>query len=235
MSDSKSPQISRTLFNILVDLNNAVVWTVSTCPVISKSSSPCTNPLETIPRAPITIDIIITFMFHSFSIPQQGVKVLIPLFTLFNFTLQQRPQFCKFSLFCRLLWDLVIWSRFGDLFVSQNLTGVCASHFPGQILGCAYGCSYGQTSTSCTIPSGSPCPIFYSFWANLLHLLIMRLIVLSLSPHNLHLLFCCVLSILTLISLISHYGIVLSWRDSVSLFRFSFLKPCPHFYVYLTC
>ena len=34
LSDSKSPQISST---ILADLNNAVVWTVSTCPLISKS------------------------------------------------------------------------------------------------------------------------------------------------------------------------------------------------------
>ena len=37
LSDSKSPQLSRTLLSILADLNNAVVWTVSTRPVISKS------------------------------------------------------------------------------------------------------------------------------------------------------------------------------------------------------
>ena len=37
-SDSKY-QVSRTLLNILADLNNAVVWMVSTRPVISKSSS----------------------------------------------------------------------------------------------------------------------------------------------------------------------------------------------------
>ena len=42
----------------------------------------------------------------------------------------------------------------------------------------------------------------YSFCANLLHSLIMLLIVSSLSPHNLHLLFCCVLSILPLIWLV---------------------------------
>ena len=29
MSDSKSPQVSRTLLSILIDLNNAVVWIVS--------------------------------------------------------------------------------------------------------------------------------------------------------------------------------------------------------------
>ena len=36
---SKYPQVSRTLLSILADLKNAVVWMVSTCPLISKSSS----------------------------------------------------------------------------------------------------------------------------------------------------------------------------------------------------
>ena len=71
LSDSKSPQVSRTLLNILADLNN-VVWMVSTRPLISKSSSPCINPLVTVPRAPITIGITVTFMFYSLSIPYQG-------------------------------------------------------------------------------------------------------------------------------------------------------------------
>ena len=51
---------------ILSNLNNAVVWMVSACPLISKSSSPCINPLVTVPREPVTNGIIITFMFHSF-------------------------------------------------------------------------------------------------------------------------------------------------------------------------
>ena len=38
---------------------------VSARPLISKSSSPCTNPLVTVPGAPITIAITVTFMFHS--------------------------------------------------------------------------------------------------------------------------------------------------------------------------
>ena len=69
LSDSKSPQVTTTLLSILADLNNAVVWIVSTRPVNSMSSSPYINPLVTIPRAPVTISIIVTFMFHSFSIP----------------------------------------------------------------------------------------------------------------------------------------------------------------------
>ena len=39
LSDSKSPQVSGTLLNILVDLNNAVVSMVSICPPISNFSS----------------------------------------------------------------------------------------------------------------------------------------------------------------------------------------------------
>ena len=66
LSDSKSPQVFKTHLSILADLNNAVVRTVSTRPVISKSSSPCTNFLVIVPRAPITIGIIVTFKFHSF-------------------------------------------------------------------------------------------------------------------------------------------------------------------------
>ena len=66
LSDSKSPQVSRTLLSILAVLNNAVVWMVSTCPPTSKSSSPFSNPLATVPNAPITIGIIVTCVFYSF-------------------------------------------------------------------------------------------------------------------------------------------------------------------------
>ena len=66
LSDSKSPQVSRTLLSILVDLNNAVVCMVSARPLISKSFSPCTKLLVTVPNATITIPITVTFMFHIF-------------------------------------------------------------------------------------------------------------------------------------------------------------------------
>ena len=66
LSDSKSPQVSRTLLSILAVLNNAVIWKVSTRPPTSKSSSPFSNPLVTVPNAPIIIGIIVTYMFHSF-------------------------------------------------------------------------------------------------------------------------------------------------------------------------
>ena len=88
LRDSKSPQVSRTLLSILAVLYNAVVWMVPTRPSTSKSSSPFCNPLVTVPKAPITIDIIVTFMFHSlfffFQFPSK-VEVLILLFTFFQF------------------------------------------------------------------------------------------------------------------------------------------------------
>ena len=73
LSDSKSPQISRTHLNILDDLNSAVVWMVSTRVLIPNSASHFTNPFVTAPSATITIGITVTFMFHSFfSVTDQG-------------------------------------------------------------------------------------------------------------------------------------------------------------------
>ena len=66
LSDNKSPQVSSILLSILAVLNNVVVWKVSTRPTTSKSSSPFSNPLVTVPNAPITIGIIVTCMFRSF-------------------------------------------------------------------------------------------------------------------------------------------------------------------------
>ena len=66
LSDGKSPQVSRTLLWILTVLNNAVVWMLSTRLPASKSSSLFNNPLVTVPKVPITIGIIVTFMFHRF-------------------------------------------------------------------------------------------------------------------------------------------------------------------------
>ena len=48
LSDSKYPQVSRTLLSILVDLKSAVVWMVSTRVLISDSSSPIARHLVTV-------------------------------------------------------------------------------------------------------------------------------------------------------------------------------------------
>ena len=75
-----------------------------------------------------------------------------------------------------------------------------------------------------TLPTKS-CLALYSFCANSLHSLIMWLMVSSLSPHSLHLLFCCVVSILALIWLVlMALFCVAIRRDSVSLLNFPFLS-----------
>ena len=66
LSDSKFHQVSRTFLGILAVLKNAVVWTVSTRSPTSKSSIPFNSPLVTVRKAPITVGIIVTFMFHYF-------------------------------------------------------------------------------------------------------------------------------------------------------------------------
>ena len=66
LSDSKSPQVSRTHLRILAVLSNAVIRIVSTRPPTFKSSRPFSNPLVIVPKAPIIIGTIVTFMFHSF-------------------------------------------------------------------------------------------------------------------------------------------------------------------------
>ena len=46
---------------------------------------PLINSLVTVPKAPITIGIIVTFMFHSFFQFSSKFEVLITLFTFFQF------------------------------------------------------------------------------------------------------------------------------------------------------
>ena len=167
LSDSKSPQVSWTLLSILTDLKNDVVWIVSTRPLISKSSSSCINPLVTIPTAPIITGITDTFIFHDFfnSLSRSRTYLFYFLFLLtfvqFYFVVNQESKvynsasFCL-HFFCWLLQYLVVWPRLGDPFVSQNPWGVCVSHSPGQMSGCAYTiCSHCQTSISCTVPNWS--------------------------------------------------------------------------------
>ena len=121
LSDIKSPQVSRALRSILANLNYAVVWMVSTHPVISKSSCSCTNPLVTVPRAPITIDIIITFMFHSFFYSLARSRYLSLFSHSFNFTLCSAGT-AKSTILQVLFFLLLI------IISSGHLQGFCVSH-----------------------------------------------------------------------------------------------------------
>ena len=155
----------------------------------------------------MTIDTIVTFMFHSF------------------FTSLARSRYLSF--FALSLW-FILWSAgtsnslFYLLIIIRSglLAGirwsVCMlkSHrsicegfsWTGDWL-CIYHLLVWSNLNSLHISQWTTLPTrsflaLYSFCANLQHSLIMWLIVSSLSPHNVHLLFCCVLSILALIIII---------------------------------
>ena len=72
------------LFSVFwTDVNNAVVWMVSTRPLISDSSNLLTKRLVTVPSAIITIGTTATFMFYSccfFFNLKFPVKFVYPLF-----------------------------------------------------------------------------------------------------------------------------------------------------------
>ena len=119
VSDCKIPQVSRTLLNILADLNNAVIWMVWACPLISNSSSPFSKPLEIFPSAPITIDITATIAFHRSLLFcffcfffQFSCKILelVFLFVLFNFPSAETAKFTvRQVLFFFLLGYYKVW------------------------------------------------------------------------------------------------------------------------------
>ena len=104
LSYSKSPQVSMTLLSILPDTNNALVWMVSTCPLISKSSSPCTNLLVSVPSTLITIGITVSFVL------EQGLVTCLS-FSFLSILPHGQPEwqsslFGRFSFFCyyHLVW-----------------------------------------------------------------------------------------------------------------------------------
>ena len=112
---------------------------VSTRPPISNSH----KPLRIVPSAPNTIGITVTFMFLSFRFLS---------LSLGNPPGQQSPLFRGFSFSCELTLSLLFWPRLADQFGSENPREFYASHFPGQILLCAYTIwQSGQILISCTI------------------------------------------------------------------------------------
>ena len=137
LSDSKSHGVSRTLLSILVDLNNSVVWMVSTCPSTSNTSSPLSKPLWSVPRAPITIGIIITLTFPSF-LSSPARSEYFSLFSLsFIFTLwsagTSKLHYTASSLFSSFFFLLNI-TRFGllagirwSVWISKSQRILCAS------------------------------------------------------------------------------------------------------------
>ena len=132
LRDSKSPQVSRTLRDIQAVLNNIVVWIVSIRPPTSKSSSPFSNSLVTVPNVPITIGIIVSCMFYSFCFvffnSLARSKYLSFFSHSFSFILWSagtaKSTILQFLFFYWLLFSLVFWPRFGDPFICPSPIGV---------------------------------------------------------------------------------------------------------------
>ena len=235
LSESKSPQVSRTRLRILAVLSNAVIWIVSTRPPTSKSSRPFNNPLVIVPKAPITIGIIVTFMFHSFFNSLARSRYLSFFAHSFRF-IRWSAGIAK-STILQVLFFLLIIIRKGllagirwSVCMLKSHRSLCESFSRTGAGLCIYhllvwsNLNFLHISQWITLSTQS-CLALYSFCANLLHSLIMWLIVSSLSPHSLHLLFCCILSILALIWLVlMALSCAAIRRDSVSLLRFPFLS-----------
>ena len=221
LSDSKSPQVSRIRLRILAFHRSAVIWIVSTCTPTSKSSRPyfakSTNH---------------NWYNRYFHVPQlfqfsSKFEVLILLFTFLQiYSMVRRvskvhnfaSSLFFFFFFVGLLdgirWSVCMLKSHRSLCVSFSRTGagLCVFH-----LLVWSNLNFFHISRWITLLTQS-CLALYSFCANLLHSLIMWLSVSSLLSHSLHLLFCCVLSILVLIWLIlMALSCAATRRDSVSL------------------
>ena len=177
----------------------------------------------------------VTFMFQSFFF-QFFCRVLVSMFifVFFQFysVVSRKSKvsdlvgplyFIYFIFCCWLLQSLVVLLRLDDIYVSQNPKELVRLILQDRFwMNISF--NFLHNSQWITFPIQS-CLLLCSFCACLLHSLIS-----SLSPYNLHLLLCCVLSILALIWLVL---IVLFWaaitRDLVSLWRFPF---CIHVHVF---
>ena len=146
LRDCKSPQVSWTLLGILAVLNNAVVWMVSTCPPTSTSSSPFNNSLVFVPKAPITIGIIVIFMFHRFFNSLARYRYLSFFSQTFSFilwsagteksTILQILYFFFFFIIIRsgllaeIRWSVCISKSHGSLCASFFLDNCWVLHIP---------------------------------------------------------------------------------------------------------
>ena len=178
LGDSKSPQVSSTLLRILAVLNNAMVWMVSTRPPTSKSSSHFSNPLLTVPNAPITIGIIVTCMFHRFFNSLARSRYLSFFLHSFSFILWSAgtakstiQQFfflliiIRSGLLAEIRWSVCMSNSHWSLCVlfSRTGAGLCTYN-----LFVWSNSNFLNISQWITLPTQS-CLLLYSFCTNLLH------------------------------------------------------------------
>ena len=181
-------------------------------------------------KAPIIIGIYVTFMFHSFFNSLARSWDLSFFLLSFNFTLwsvgKEKSAILQILPFALIniksgrlaenKWSVCMLKSHRSLYVLFHSTdvGLCIYHlFVSKFL---------HSSQWISLPTQSSL-VLYFFYANLLQSLIMRLVVSSLSSHNLSLLFCCVLCIFALIWLVLMVLLCTAIRrDSVSFLRFPF-------------
>ena len=182
---------------------------VCTCPLSSKSSSPFSNLLMTVPSEPITIGITVIFMFHSLFRSLARSRYL-SLFAFFQFYLVVSQNgkvhysvgsifYFEFSFFLTISWSGRLVEIRWSVCISKSQRILCVSFSRADFGLCVYYLILWSSSNFLhnyqwiTFHTQS-CLVFNSFCANVLYSLIKWLIVSSLSPHYL-LLFCYVLSI----------------------------------------
>ena len=119
---------------------------VATRPPTSKPSSPFNNSLVTVPKSPITIGIIVTFMLHSFFSSLARSRYL-SFFLHFFLCVSRDSKVDNFTNSLLFVDYYQAWSSGRDyvicVYVKVPKEFMC--HFLGQMLHCAYTiCSYGQ-------------------------------------------------------------------------------------------
>ena len=180
------------------------------------------------PKAPTTNAIIVTFILHSFfnSLARSRylslfshsfsfilwsagtAKSTILQIFFFFFLLLLLLIIIRSDLLAEIRWSVCISNPYKSLCVSFSTTGagLCIYHL----------LAWSNLNLHVAL---------YSFCASLLHSLMMRLMVPSLSLHSLYLLCCCILSILALIWLaLTALFCAAIRRDSVSFLKFPFLS-----------
>ena len=157
---------------------------------------------------------------------------------------QQSRLFCKFSFFFFLLiiiksgllagirWSVCMLKSHRSLCVAFSRTGagLCKYHFLVWS-----NLNFLHISQWITVPT-QLCLALYSRCANLLHSLIIWLMVSSLSPHSLHLLFCWVLLLLllllSLLLLLLIAFVILFYSISIYFYIFLFIHVYLFIYVF---
>ena len=154
--------------------------------LVSPSLSCCIVFFSSLARSRYLSLFSFSFSFTLWSAGTAKFTISQVLFCLLTITRYGRLAEIKWS-FCILKSQIILWVLF-----PRMDSGLCIKHlFVWSNLNCLH------NSQWITLLAKS-CLVSYFLSANLLLSLIMGLIVSSLSPHNLHWLFCCVLGILAL-------------------------------------